>query len=294
VIWDALGRHIGEATGQPFSVRTRSTVGGGCINSAETIGDGTRGYFVKTNRAACIALFESESDGLAALAATATLRVPRPICRGVDGDTAYLVLELLDLGGRADGARAGRALADLHRAGAGNRSHGFGWHRDNFIGATPQSNTPDTDWVRFWRERRLAPQLAVAATNGQSRGIERSGERLLAGLDALIGHRPPPSLLHGDLWGGNLGYLPGGEPAIYDPAVYYGDREADLAMTELFGGFGPDFYAAYRESWPLDPGYAIRRQLYNLYHILNHLNLFGGGYLAQARNLIDRLLAEIR
>jgi protein-ribulosamine 3-kinase len=116
----------------------------------------------------------------------------------------------------------------------------------------------------------------------------------LAGLPALLDHGPAPSLLHGDLWTGNLGYLPDGTPAVFDPAVYYGDREADLAMSELFGGFGRDFYAAYRDAWPLDAGYGTRKTLYNLYHILNHLNLFGGGYLGQARAMIDRLLAEIR
>ncbi len=292
--WDAIAAHIGAATGSPFAVRARRAVGGGCINSAEVLSDGTRGYFVKSNRAEGRALFEAESDGLAALAAAGAIRVPRPVCHGVCDGTAYLVLELLDLGGRSDCARAGRALADLHRSAPRDGSGSFGWHRDNFIGSTPQANGPDPDWVRFWRDRRLGPQLALAAANGHARGLQIAGDRLLSGLGALIGHCPAPALLHGDLWGGNLGYLPGGEPVIYDPAVYYGDREADLAMTELFGGFGRDFYAAYRDVWPVDPGYGVRKHLYNLYHVLNHLNLFGGGYLGQARGMIDRLLAEIR
>ena len=288
--WDSVGRHIAIATGHDFAVRTRRALGGGCINAAEVVGDGSRDYFVKTNRAARLDLFEAESDGLAALAAARAIRVPQAICYGSSGDTAYLVLELLDLSGRADGTRAGRALAELHRS----TSDRFGWHRDNHIGATPQVNGPDLDWVSFWRERRLGPQLDLASANGHARALQGAGDRLASGLAALIGHRPPPALIHGDLWGGNLGYLPGGEPVVYDPAVYYGDREADLAMTELFGGFGGDFYAAYREAWPLDPGYGVRKHLYNLYHVLNHLNLFGGGYLGQARSMIDRLLAEIR
>lgn len=289
--WESVGRHIATATGQPFAVHTRRAVGGGCINAAEVIGDGIRGYFVKTNRAVQLDLFEAESDGLAALAETGAIRAPKPVCHGVCGSTAYLVLELLDLSGRADGARAGRALAELHRHG----SDRFGWHRDNHIGATPQANDPDPDWVRFWRDRRLGPQLELAATSGHARALQGVGDRLLSGLAALIGHEPSPALIHGDLWGGNLGYLPGSEsePVIYDPAVYYGDPEADLAMTELFGGFGGDFYAAYREASPLDPAYRVRKHLYNLYHVLNHLNLFGGGYLGQARSMIDRLLAEI-
>ena len=170
----------------------------------------------------------------------------------------------------------------------------FGWVRDNTIGATPQPNTPDPDWVRFWARQRLGFQLALAARNGHGGALQRLGETLLGRLPDLLDHAPAPSLLHGDLWGGNLGYMRDGEPVIYDPAVYYGDREADLAMTELFGGFGGDFYAAYREAWPLDPGYASRRDLYNLYHVLNHLNLFGGGYLGQALNLLGRLLAQVR
>ena len=287
--WGSVGRHIATATGQPFAVRTRRAVGGGCINSAEVVGDGTRGYFVKTNRAVRVDLFEAESDGLVALAAARAIRVPQPICQGVSDDTGYLVLELLDLGGRADGTRAGRALAELHR----RTSDRFGWHRDNHIGATPQANGPEPDWVRFWRDRRLGPQLDLAAAHGHARTLQGAGDRLLSNLEAIIGHGPAPALIHGDLWGGNLGYLPGGEPVIYDPAVYYGDREADLAMTELFGGFGGDFHAAYRDAWPLDPAYQVRKHLYNLYHVLNHLNLFGGGYLGQARSMIDRLLAEI-
>ncbi len=197
-------------------------------------------------------------------------------------------MESLDLGGRLDGARAGRQLAQLHRATA----DAFGWHRDNTIGATPQLNTPREDWVAFWRDQRLGYQLESAAAHGHGGRLQSSGERLLTRLDALIGHRPAPSLLHGDLWGGNIGATPDGQPVIFDPAVYHGDREADLAMTELFGGFDANFHSAYRESWPLDPGYATRKILYNLYHILNHLNLFGGGYLSQAQGMIDRLLAE--
>lgn len=288
--WEAVGRHIGAVTGRTFSPRTHRSVGGGCINNTLILSDGARDYFVKCNDASRLDMFEAEADGLAGLAAAGALRVPEPICWGQTVGASYLVLERLDLDGRTNGAEMGHRLAALHRAGGRH----FGWRRDNYIGATPQPNPDSQDWTAFFRDQRLGYQLALAARNGHARTLEEPGERLMAGLPALLDHGPAPSLLHGDLWTGNLGYLPDGTPAVFDPAVYYGDREADLAMSELFGGFGHDFYAAYREAWPLDAGYGTRKTLYNLYHILNHLNLFGGGYLGQARAMIDRLLAEIR
>jgi fructosamine-3-kinase len=169
----------------------------------------------------------------------------------------------------------------------------FGWHRDNTIGSTPQTNTPARNWVDFWRRNRLGFQLALAHRNGYGGRLQDRGRRLLERFPTLLDHAPQSSLLHGDLWGGNMSFDRGGNPVIYDPAVYYGDRETDLAMTELFGGFGGDFYAAYEEAWPLAPGYPTRKLLYNLYHILNHLNLFGSGYLGQAQGMIERLLAEL-
>jgi len=169
-------------------------------------------------------------------------------------------------------------LAAAHRK-AGPR---FGWPRDNYIGATPQENAPCAGWAEFWRHRRLEPQLALANRNGYR--VEAPPVWRL-----LEGHEPVASLLHGDLWSGNAGFLADGAPVVFDPAVYYGDREADLAMTELFGGFAEEFYAAYSEAWPLDEGYKLRKQLYNLYHLLNHLNLFGGGYLGQVRATLGLL-----
>ena len=287
--WDMIARQIGDVTGEPFHVQRQRALGGGCINTASLISDGRRTFFVKLNSTARLAMFEAESEGLAALAAANAIRVPTPICTGLASAHSYLVTEWLDISGRLDGARAGRQLAQLHRASA----DAFGWHRDNTIGATPQPNTPSKDWVAFWRDQRLGYQLKIAATRGYGGRLQSSGEHLLIALDALIGHQLVPSLLHGDLWGGNIGATPDGEPVIFDPAVYHGDRETDLAMTELFGGFDARFQSAYREAWPLEPGDAIRRILYNLYHILNHLNLFGGGYLSQAQSMIDRLLAEI-
>jgi len=254
------------------------------------LSDGARRFFVKLNRADRLAMFEAEAAGLEALAGAMAIRVPRPFCSGQVGGQAYLVLEAIDMGaGKATSpALAGRQLAALHRSGW----NAFGWERDNTIGSTHQPNGPVPDWSEFWRERRLGFQLHLAGRNGHGGRLQRLGERLMERLPALLEHRPQPSLLHGDLWGGNIGYDREGAPVIFDPAVYYGDREADLAMTELFGGFGADFYAAYREAWPIGPGYATRKTLYNLYHILNHLNMFGGGYLGQALRMMDQLLSE--
>jgi fructosamine-3-kinase len=287
---EAIARQIEAATGRPFQVQREWSVGGGCINRAIVLSDGARDYFVKLNDADRLAMFEAEAEGLEALRGAGALRVPQPVYTGIVGDQGVLVMEYVALNGRFDAVAAGRGLAELHRC-MGSR---FGWHRDNTIGATPQPNTETTDWVSFWRDHRLGHQLALAARNGYGRGLCQEGERLMTHLQAIIGHGPMPSLLHGDLWGGNVGATEEGKPVIFDPAVYFGDRETDLAMTELFGGFGADFYAAYRESWPLPPEYALRKILYNLYHVLNHLNLFGGGYLAQARGMIDRLLASVR
>ncbi len=292
-LWPAISRHIAAATASPFQPQAPRSVGGGCINAAWVVEDGKRRFFVKTNRADQLPMFEAEALGLAALAQAGAVRVPQPVCFGASEGHAYLVLEYIELGsGRSRTAqRLGEQLAALHHATAAQ----FGWSLDNTIGATPQPNAWLDDWVAFWRERRLGFQLQLAARNGLRGPVRSKGERLLEALPAFFAcHRPQPSLLHGDLWGGNWGADAGGEPVIFDPAVYYGDREADLAMTELFGGFPETFYAAYRHAWPLDPGYGTRKTLYNLYHVLNHFNLFGGGYASQAERMIEQLLADVR
>ena len=248
--------------------------------------------FVKLAPIARELALEAEADALRELATAQAVRVPRVLGFGTSGAQAFLALEWIEFGPVRPGTEAafGEQLARLHRVTAAR----FGWHRDNTIGATPQPNAWDDDWVRFFRERRLGFQLDLAAANGlEPRVVERGrdlGERCGAFFSS---HRPVPSLLHGDLWGGNWGVVSGvREPAIFDPAVYYGDRETDIAMTRLFGGFGPRFYAAYQAAWPLDQAAGTRRTLYNLYHVLNHFNLFGGGYGRQAAGMIDRLLAE--
>ncbi len=289
-LWQGIAQRITEHTDETFEPQSPVHVGGGCINTALKLSDGRRDYFVKLNSARLADMFVAEAEGLRTLAASHSIRVPEPVCHGTLDAQAYLVMEHIRMGGagRNSAETAGSQLAAMHR----HTRKDFGWHRDNTIGSTHQPNKPHDDWIGFWRERRLGFQLRLAASNGHGGSLQSNGEKLLDGLPALLVHTPEPSLLHGDLWGGNLSYGPDGEPVIFDPAVYYGDREAELAMTELFGGFPRHFYAAYNEAWPLEEGYRVRKGLYNLYHILNHLNMFGGGYLGQAQDMIERLLAE--
>ena len=290
--WSEIAKAISSATAEPFSIAERQAVGGGCINQAYRIEDGTRRFFIKLNDANAVEMFAAEAEALQALQATATVRVPTPVCWGTAGETAYLVQEYLEFGpsNESSAVLLGAQLAQLHR----HTAEHYGWHRANTIGSTPQINTISNDWLKFWREQRLNYQLRLAARHGFGGNLQRKGERLMNALELILAdHNPPPSLLHGDLWSGNHATLRDGHPVIFDPASYYGDRETDLAMTELFGGYPRQFYAAYGDHYPLDQGYRLRKTLYNLYHILNHLNLFGGGYGAQAEHMMDTLLGEV-
>lgn len=291
-LWSDIADNIAAAKGRPFSPGARRAVGGGSINEAVVLEGDQDSYFVKLNDRRHGEMFEAEYEGLRALAAPGVIRVPTPVCLGAGAGRVFLVMEYIPLrrsAGAGAMARFGRELAALHRV-AGER---FGWFRDNTIGSTPQRNTPTDDWPTFFAQHRLGAQLELLRQGGYARSIGPALERLIEALPSFFpGYHPPPSLLHGDLWSGNYGMDEHQAPVIFDPAVYYGDREADLAMTELFGGFSADFYCAYREAWPLDPGYSTRRTLYNLYHILNHVNLFGGGYLSQATTMTNALLSE--
>jgi fructosamine-3-kinase len=291
-MWEEIERAIGEATGEPFTVRSRRPVAGGCINESLCVQGDDRRLFVKLNDAENLAMFEAEAAGLAAIRDSRSLRAPEPLAWGVSQGRSWLVLEFIAFSGPrpGSGATLGKQLAAMHRTTASR----FGWERDNTIGSTPQPNAWMDSWIDFLRERRLRFQLELAASRGAPGHLLTAGERLLELLPALFaGYRPQPSLLHGDLWGGNWDTDENGYPVIFDPAVYFGDREADLAMTELFGGFDTNFYKAYDADWPRDIGYEARKSLYNLYHVLNHFNLFGGGYAHQAGELIAALLAEL-
>lgn len=291
--WDQIGTQISTVNGNPFKIKDTRTISGGCINQTYCIGDGAQHYFVKLNSPGNLAMFEAEAAGLMEIHQSRTVRVPLPVCYGNNNHAAWLVLEYLDLntGTRGKASDLGIQLAAMHRTAAKQ----FGWVRDNTIGQTPQINTASSDWINFWKMHRLGYQLDLAKTNGFNGKLQKLGEQLLIDLDKFFsGVTPYPSLLHGDLWSGNYAYDGSGNPVLFDPAAYYGDREADIAMTELFGGFPVDFYSAYRYDYPLDSGYNVRKVAYNLYHILNHLNLFGGSYRPQAEQMMDRLLSEIR
>jgi protein-ribulosamine 3-kinase len=291
-MWSSIAEQIAAETGRPFNVRRQRSVGGGCISSAAVL-EGKEGqFFVKLNPNAGVEMFAAELAGLREIIDSHTVRAPAPICCGSTHGYAYLVLEYIAHGKPNEHSmeQLGRDLARMHAV-CGEH---YGWSRDNTIGSTPQINTACDNWTDFWRTRRLKFQLSLAADSGYGGSLQRKGEALLADLDVFFrNHTLAPALLHGDLWSGNYMIDEHGGAVIFDPAVYYGDREADLAMTELFGGFPGRFYHAYREAYPLDAGYPIRRTLYNLYHVLNHLNLFGGGYRRQAEGMIDTLLASI-
>lgn len=288
----ALLQHLQQVTGQTLPQPLISGIGGGDINAAFRLQSDGIDWFVKLNRASLASMFAAEAAGLQELAASRQLRIPAVICHGQLDQQAFLVLEYIELQGLRGqaSARLGTQLARLHQLPQAY----FGWPIDNTIGSTPQHNQRRGDWVEFWQNQRLGKQLQFAAANGFRGKLQDRGAKLLEKVPLFFrNYQPQASLLHGDLWAGNAAADQHGNPVLFDPACYYGDRETDLAMTELFGGFGKDFYAGYQDEYPLDGDYKTRKTLYNLYHILNHLNLFGGGYQRQAENMIEQLLALV-
>jgi len=280
-----------NALGKSVAVHWVRNLQGGDINQAVLIRSGNTEWFLKYHRNASMDMFAAEAQALDEISRQGCIRVPSPIAYGSDGETTWLVLEYLEMTSRGPSALLGEQLAALH----GVTADHHGWTRDNFIGSTPQFNSCNGGWAEFWRDCRLKPQFEMAKNNVYGGRLAGPGEHLLAAVDQLLdGHRPAASLLHGDLWAGNKAFTPSGEPVIFDPAAYYGDRETDIAMTELFGGFGAEFYSAYEAHSPLPDGYQLRRDLYNLYHMLNHFNLFGGGYLSRCEHIINNLLSEVR
>lgn len=289
--WGSLAAALG-ATGQGPPQDLRATpLAGGSINRAFRLEFDSRRFFVKLNHAESEAMFIAERRGLEVMHQSNTIRVPEVYLTGSDGQNAYIVMEYLDLDGALDRERQARALAAMH----GCSRARFGFDCDNTIGSSPQPNPPGDDWIEFWRAHRLGTQLELARANGLDARLVDSGYRLGENLAHFFSdYQPKPSLLHGDLWSGNQGADTAGNPVIFDPACYYGDHQADLAMMELFDRPGERFFAAYREHFAIADGYPQRRDLYNLYHLLNHANLFGGGYRLQAQQAIDRLLAQLR
>jgi len=280
-----------ESLGNVTGLRWVRDLNGGDINRAALIQSGEKKWFVKYRSNAPTGMFEAEAFALEKISATGCIRVPEAIAWGADDGTSWLVLEYMELTSRGPASLLGEQLAAMHEI----TGDSFGWSNNNYIGTTPQLNQQTDNWIEFWRDYRLGPQLNMAQSAGYGSRLFDSGERLLANLDQFLrDHKPATSLLHGDLWAGNKAYTPSGMPVIFDPASYYGDRETDIAMTELFGGFEPAFYAAYRAHSPLSDGYPLRRELYNLYHMLNHLNLFGAAYLSRCESIVGSLLAEVK
>lgn len=285
LLQQALAKHA--PTDDPIINLESAT--GGCISKTyRATTQANKHWFVKTNRPDQADMFHAEYEALLALNASQAIRVPQPVVADSHELMSFLIMEYIPLTSAGDSTNAGEQLAAMHQ----HTAEQFGWYRDNTIGSTAQSNRQHHDWTDFWREERLLPQLRLARENGYSHAAYDKGMALAETLPSFFsGYTPKASLLHGDLWNGNLSFDTDGHPVIYDPATYYGDREADIAMTELFGGFDTDFYAGYNAISPLDTGYKTRKTLYNLYHILNHFNLFGSSYATQAESMTDSLLA---
>ncbi|MEL6929201.1 MAG: fructosamine kinase family protein [Cyanobacteria bacterium J06600_6] len=303
-MWTEITQKISQATGQSFTIAERHSLSGGCINQGYRVKSQQAEYFVKLNDAAKAEMFVAEALGLKQMSATQTIAVPQAICWGTAGSSSYIVLQWLDLSGRSGAARSwgspplatasrsdrgwqemGRQLAEMHRQGISIK---FGWEMNNTIGSTPQINSWNESWADFFAEQRIGYQLKLAQRRGGS--FPDRNQVVEAVRKKLSAHQPQASLVHGDLWSGNAAIGSNNSPVIFDPATYYGDRETDLAMTELFGGFPRAFYSGYNAAWQLDAGYRERKNIYNLYHILNHFNLFGGGYGSQALRIIEQLI----
>jgi fructosamine-3-kinase len=292
-----LDEAYARIAGDGVSVVSERSVGGGCISNGTRVelSNGTV-YFVKRSTTLPGEMFTAEAAGLEALGDGDGPRVPDVYACSSGGAAdgrrargeAFIVMEWIEPGSKRSSFDAGfgSELAAMHRRREADR---YGFRTDNFIGSTPQPNGWMESWHDFFAERRIRYQTRLARDRGliDDRTVS-SIESILGRLDSILPEPEHPSILHGDLWGGNYLVDDEGRPVLIDPAVYYGHREADLAMTELFGGFSSRFYASYREAWPLDPGYENRSSLYNLYHMLNHANLFGGSYSGSVRSIVRR------
>ena len=249
-------------------------------------------YFLKVGSKSDVNRFVAEATGLELIALTNTVHTPRVFNVGNVRDNAYILMEFLEMGPQTNHSalELGKQLALMHQTTADF----FGLNQTNWIGLTKQFNKQEADWVVFYRDQRLLPQLELAYSKGYATALEDKATNLLNNLNVFFeDYFPTPSLLHGDLWAGNWGTLCNNKPVIFDPAVYYGDRETDIAMTLLFGGFSEEFYESYNSIWQTSPGFSIRQDLYNFYHVINHLNIFGNSYLLLSENLLDKLILKL-
>ena len=268
-------------------INNLASLSGGCISNAYKVTtiDGSN-YFLKYNPSISKDMFIKEANGLKELVKADAIRIPEVLSFEAD----YILLEYIPTGNKKKNFfdEFGKSFAEMHKFTSDN----FGFYEDNYIGSNPQINLPElkekSSWVDFYFNKRILFQFELAEKLGNSTEELRKGiSKLENKIQEIIGEsNEKPSLLHGDLWGGNYMVDENGSPVLIDPAVYYGHREADLGMTKLFGGFSSEFYKTYNEVFPLEDGYEYRENIYKLYHVLNHLNLFGGGYYSQALSLI--------
>lgn len=289
MIQNEVEKLIDKVTGESAKIVSLNSASGGCINHAQIVrlADG-RKFFAKSNSGCPDDMFIREAAGLSAMAATNTISVPQVIGCGASGRTKFLVLECIESARKqADFVQSfGRQLAQMHRQGA---SQQFGFEHNNYIGSTLQLNSWGENWCEFWREQRLGFQLKLAHKNGFKDSSFVTGlETLMNRLDQFLNEVEPPALIHGDLWSGNFMVGNAGQPVLIDPAVYFAHREAEFGMTTLFGGFGQEFYNSYEEVWPLESGAEDRIAIYRLYHMLNHLNLFGHSYMSGCMEIINK------
>ncbi len=288
-LFDFISKEIAFTFDIEFSITHSERVMGGDISESYIVRDDNNNlaFFTKVNNSDFFENFSAEALGLKTIIETNTLLAPKPITYGKHLSYSFLVLEYFQLTSKNNDHELGLQLAKLHQA----TQNQFGFSNGNFIGSTPQKNAYKNNWSEFWLENRIHPQIELAYSNGYKEHLNIIASKLLKYIPELLDdYQPKASLVHGDLWGGNKACLNDETPIIYDPACYYGDRETDIAMTCLFGGFGKEFYDAYNSVWPLDNGYNFRKPLYNLYHQLNHLNLFGSGYLSTCINAMTAIL----
>ncbi len=280
-----VAKLISAEIGKTVIVYNISSVGGGSINAAFRLNTNAGSFFVKVNSASLYPeMFYKEMLGLKILAESKAVSVPKPLGFGESQSSSFLVMPFVESAQQQPDfwRRFGEQLASLHA----HSSSFFGLDHDNYIGSLQQMNKTHQRWSDFFREERLLPQLKLARDSGKAdRALSQAFDRFFAHLHDLF-PTEPPGLLHGDLWSGNYMTGSNGEPVIIDPAVYYGHREMDLAMTQLFGGFPPTFYQAYQSSFPLEIGWEKRRHYCNLYPLMVHVNLFGGGYLAEVKSVL--------
>eukprot|EP00166_Cyanidium_caldarium_P005371 ctg_646.g201 len=286
---EKISSAVSAAIGKDFKASIGPVVGGGCVSDTRMVlsKNGSQKFFAKIGSPSDISMLSAEYEGVHEMSNTQTVRVPKPICYDSTDRFSFLILELLELTSKSgrDGYRILGRLAKMHKT---TNDRLYGWHRGNTI-TTPQLNPWTSNWTEFFVNYRLRYQLELAQHNHANLG---SIETFLRHVEKILDRHTEvvPSLVHGDLWSGNIGFLVSGEPVIFDPATYYGDREVDIAMTELFGRLPEEFYVAYNEEWALPEGYEKRRTIYNLYHILNHFNLFGGMYGRQAKYMMTEIM----